>query len=181
MLGSLRCPESGLGLRRENGELVSLDGRHHYPLTASGIPQFAQHPRRTDSRVQQAHYDRIAPKFVRNLAYPHTEEYAAFLDRVVLESIGPGPLGVIAEICCGRGEAIRLIRRHRAAESAMGVDISGAMLEAARRDLGETLLVQGDATALPIADEAVDDVFVFGGIHHVNDREALFGETRGWW
>ena len=52
------------------------------------------------------------------------------------------------------------------------------MLEAARqRHPGEArLFVQGDATAMPLADASVDTVVLLGGIHHVNDRARLFAE-----
>lgn len=62
----------------------------------------------------------------------------------------------------------------------MGFDISARMLEAARRENPDpkVLFVQGDATALPVADGAFDTVFILGGIHHVNDRAALFAEVR---
>src|SRR6185312_9616181 len=60
----------------------------------------------------------------------------------------------------------------------VGVDISPAMLEqAVRRHSGDRIaFVQGNATALPLADAAFDKVIMLGGIHHVNNRRALFAE-----
>jgi SAM-dependent methyltransferase len=62
----------------------------------------------------------------------------------------------------------------------VGVDVSSAMLEVARRDVPDRsrLFVQGDAVRLPLADAAFDTVFMLGGIHHVNDRAGLFAELR---
>jgi SAM-dependent methyltransferase len=37
--------------------------------------------------------------------------------------------------------------------------------------------VQGDATRLPLKSDQFDAVVMFGGIHHVNDRQALFAEV----
>ena len=173
----LRCPASGQTLHRDNGRLVSDDGRHSYDLTAEEIPLFAPAPRRAESRAQQAHYDRIAGVYVRNLTEPHTQEYSAFFDRLLLEMIPPAPLGLVGEICCGRGEALRLLSG-RLDLGAIGVDISQGMLATATALMADDhcLFVQGDATGLPLADEIFDHVFVLGGIHHVNDRPRMFAE-----
>ena len=129
-LGRLRCPATGQRLHRDNGRLVGDDGGHAYDLTAQEIPLFAPAPDRAESRAQQAHYDRIAGVYVRNLTEPHTLEYSAWFDRLLLEAIGPGPLGLVGEICCGRGEALRLLagRSELEMSGAIGVDISHRML-----------------------------------------------------
>ena len=172
----LRCPASGERLRHEGGGLVSESGLHKFSVTNSGIPLFAQDSCSTEGRRQQRHYDRIAEKYVANLEYPHTAEYSKSLDRALLNVAGAGPLGIVAEICCGRGEAFRLfVNRFTLG---LGVDVSVSMLEAAAADLGRSpvILVQGDATNLPLAAEQFDHVVMLGGIHHVNDRERLFAE-----
>jgi ubiquinone/menaquinone biosynthesis C-methylase UbiE len=174
-LGLLRCPATGEPLQATDGELVAGDRR--YAVTPSGIPLFAAEFCSADARVQQAHYDRIADAYVTNLGYPHTQEYAAYLDRALLEAIPVSRLGAVAEICCGRGEAFPLLPDR--IDRGVGVDISVTMLEAARRvhPARNLIFVQGDATRLPLADAAFDTVFMLGGIHHVNDRAALFREV----
>jgi ubiquinone/menaquinone biosynthesis C-methylase UbiE len=156
---------------------VLTGGRHRYPITESGIPLFAEGAFSDDARRQEAHYDAVADAYLKNLTYPHTQEYMGFLDRVFLEQVAPGGLGTVAEICCGRGEAFELVKDRIA--RGVGVDVSTAMLEVARREHPEPRLtfVQGDATHLPLASGAFDSVFILGGIHHVNDRRALFGEV----
>jgi SAM-dependent methyltransferase len=177
ILETLRCPASGTPLHREGDELVAAGGKHRYPLHAGRIPLFAEAPASRDAARQQHHYDQLAPLYLENLAYPHTEAYAAQLDRIFLEVLGEAPLGRVAELCCGQGEALGLLQDR--IDTGVGVDISLAMLEAAAARLPEdrTAVVQGDATCLPLGDEQFDCVFMFGGIHHVADRNGLFREV----
>ncbi len=64
--------------------------------------------------------------------------------------------------------------------SGIGVDISQKMLESAQHRLSscanKVILVQGDALNIPVQDGSLDFVFMFGGIHHVNNRPKLFSE-----
>lgn len=168
---------SGERLALEAGALVSESGKHRYELHTGRIPLFAEAPASEDARPQQRHYDQLAPRYLENLGYPHTEEYSAYLERVFLETLGDGPLGCVAELCCGQGEALSLLRER--VDEGVGVDISVAMLEAAAARLaGERfVLLQGDATQLPLADACCDHVFTFGGIHHVANRRGLFREV----
>lgn len=173
----LRCPASGQALRQEGAALVSTGGDHRYTITPEGIPLFAEHACSADARAQQAHYDGLADAYVANLDYPHTREYLAYLDRALLDVIRDEDLGDVAEICCGHGEAFRLLGGR--VGRGVGVDISVSMLKIARGEHDERrfCLAQGDATRLPLADGAFDSVFMLGGIHHVNDRAALFAEV----
>ncbi len=180
VLSKLRCPVSGECLQVEGDELVSESGTHRYRLGPSNIPLFAEQFCSEDAKTQREHYDKIAAAYLENLTYPHTDEYMAYLDRVfmrVLETEPDGSLGEAAEVCCGRGEAFMLLRDRM--RLGVGVDISTAMLEAAVADFDASrfTFIQGDATMLPIADEQFDNVFMFGGIHHVSDREKLFSEV----
>lgn len=172
----LRCPISGLALEQRGGILVTADGLHRYGITEEGIPLFAEQHCSADARAQQQHYDKVADAYVTNLAYPHTQEYVAFLDRALLDAVRAASLDTVAEICCGRGEAFQLLGDRIG--RGVGVDISVSMLKAASaaHDRKRFCLVQGDATRLPLTDDGFDSVFMLGGIHHVNDRRALFAE-----
>lgn len=175
-LDLLRCPLTNGTLSVEAEFLQSATG-HRYPMTASGIPLFAQQFASNDARMQQAHYEKIAAAYVENLSYPHTQEYAAYLDRMLIDAVGPGDLGQVAEICCGHGEACRLFDGRIG--RGIGVDVSLAMLEEAQRQTlrSSITFAQGDAIQLPLASNVFDAVFMLGGIHHVNDREKLFSEV----
>lgn len=176
-LAQLRCPRSGQPLRVDGDALESEDGKHRYPVHDSGIPLFAEQPETRDAARQQEHYDRIAEAYVENLGYPHTVEYDRYLHRVILEELGDVALGVTAELCCGDGEALALVGNR--ASRAFGVDISVAMLETAatRPGVGDVTWLQADATRLPLADASLDTVLMFGGVHHVADRQGLFREV----
>jgi ubiquinone/menaquinone biosynthesis C-methylase UbiE len=177
MLDLLRCPETGGPLTLREGRLVAPSGHHSYGRSTGGIPLFAEANCSAAARIQQAHYDAVAKAYVENLAYPHTQEYSASLDRALLDALRSERLGTVAEICCGRAEAFHLL--HRRIERGVGADISVSMLEAALRDkpAAQFFFVQGDATRLPLASDAYDTVFMLGGIHHVPDRAALFAEV----
>jgi SAM-dependent methyltransferase len=163
----LRCPATGGPLEIRGRALVSPDGTQRYPIDDAGIALFVATPESSDAQVQQAHYDRVADAYVTNLSYPHTREYTAYLDQALLVQLPAAGLGDVAEICCGRGEAVELVAGRF--KRAVGVDISLNMLRAARRDhhAPNLAFIQGDATRLPLTDGAFDSVFMLGGIHHV--------------
>lgn len=173
-LDLLACPVTHAPLLAAGGALTTADGLHRYPVGPAGIPLFAEQTASEDARKQQSHYDRIAQTYEANLGYPHTQEYMAYLDRVLFREIGAAPLGTMAELCCGHGEAMHLLEGRY--ERAVGVDISLSMLQRARAALPTATLLQGDATKLPLADSAFDTVVMLGGVHHVRDRAGLFRE-----
>lgn len=177
VLPLLRCPATGAPLVRQGDFLETPSGDRRYPISPTGIPLFAESPSSENARAQQAHYEAIAQAYVANLGYPHTQEYARYLDDALFRAIEGEALGTVAEICCGRAEALRLLDGRIG--RGVGIDISVSMLEAAVRDHKAPHLsfVQGDATDLPLADKSFDNVFMLGGIHHVNDRQALFAEV----
>lgn len=172
----LRCPVSGKRLFQDGHCVASLDGATSYRISASGIPLFAEEFCTEDAKRQQVHFEKISRKYIENLAYPHTQEYMSYLDNVFLDVSAGADLSCAAEICCGSGEAFRLLGEK--IESGIGVDISISMLDVARSFLKDEryCFVQGDATNLPLSDDLFGSVFIIGGIHHVNDREKLFSE-----
>lgn len=175
-LTMLRSPVSGQALRLAGRQLVSADGAERYEISPSGIPLFAVEFLSEAARFQQSHYDGMVASYVENLDYPHTQEYMAYLDRQLFEVLPPDTLGTVAELCCGRGEAARLL--HDRVTRCVGVDVSAGLLEIARHDLSTErfFFVQGDATSLPLKDQGFDNVVMLGGIHHVPDRLKLFSE-----
>jgi SAM-dependent methyltransferase len=131
-----------------------------------------------EARAQQKHYDEMAETYLENLEYPHTEEYLAYLNGTLVKLTEGANLGSVAEICCGRGDALEILGSR--VGFGVGVDISVKMLESARAlfPREQVLLVQGDAVMLPLEGERFESVFMLGGVHHVNDRAKLFSEVR---
>ena len=177
VLSMLSCPRTGEPLTVSGNMLVNASGSASYRIADNGVPLFAEEFCSPEAAVQQEHYDQIAEAYAANLAYPHTQEYMDYLDRVLHEEIGVTALGDCAELCCGTGEAFALFAH--AIHAGIGVDVSSSMLEKARDAFeGDKLsFVQGDATRLPLKDSLFDSVIMLGGIHHVPDRDALFRQV----
>ncbi|MCU0512234.1 MAG: class I SAM-dependent methyltransferase [Anaerolineae bacterium] len=172
----LRCPVSGEALHLEGAELVSAGGQHRYPVSPAGIPLFAGDYCSPEALIQQQHYDKVVTGYVANLTYPHTQAYMQYLDEALRGHVAAAARGTVIEVCCGHGEAFLLFGE--SIQQGIGVDISGAMLEQARQALpaAKFAFLQGDATCLPVQAGAFDTVIMLGGIHHVNNRAALFSE-----
>jgi len=174
-LSKLRCPASGETLARAGDELVTPSGKHRYALHAGLIPMLADERLSAAARRQREHYDALAPLYLSNLRASHTEAYAASLDAILLDALGAGPLGDVAEICCGQADALALVRER--VRTGVGIDVSPVMLEAAAARLPEMTFAQGDATDLPLGDASFDCILMSGGVHHVSDRRGLFREV----
>lgn len=173
----LCCPRTGESLRQTGQHLENESGTYSYRISESGIPLFADEFCSREASIQQVHYDQVAEAYAANLEYPHTQEYMAYLDRVLREEIDGTTLGVCAEVCCGTGEAFALFEDR--ITTGIGVDVSASMLVKAQQAFADSPLtfVQGDATLLPLVDSVFDTVVMLGGIHHVPDREALFRQV----
>jgi SAM-dependent methyltransferase len=177
ILPLLRCPQTGEHLRQEGAELVSESGRNVYAIDDNDIPLFADQFCSPEALIQQRHYDEIADAYAANLDYPHTLEYMSYLDCVLREEIDLDNLGIVAEVCCGKGEAFALFER--SISKGIGIDVSSSMLRKGKSSFDNARLhfVQGDATQMPLAENTFDTVMMLGGIHHVPDRNALFQQV----
>jgi ubiquinone/menaquinone biosynthesis C-methylase UbiE len=175
-LDILRCPLTGERLTLDRDVLVASSGVHRYRVSPEGIPLFAERFLSPDAQAQRHHYNKIVASYIANLEYPHTQEYLAYLDRATLDAIDDGDLGTVAELCCGRGEALKLFGAR--ALSYIGIDISENMLQSTLKthDHPHAIFVQADATRTPLAPDSIDTVIMLGGVHHVPARLQLFEE-----
>lgn len=125
---------------------------------------------------------------VRNL-FNHTAQYydkvnwlfslgsGAWYRRSCLRRAGLGPGAQVADIAVGTGllarEAVALTGD---SDAVIGVDVSEAMLAIARLQL-PIGLVQGDAEALPLAEDVADFVTMGYALRHIRDIEAALCEA----
>ncbi len=89
------------------------------------------------------------------------------------------PDWVVADLGCGTGNASELLAPH--VERVIAVDQSEAMLDAARRRVGETPNVQlarGELSSLPLKDRSVDAAVCVLVLHHVPQPVAALKEIR---
>lgn len=173
----LRCPQTDEEIRQIGAQLVSKSGRNSYRIDDNGIPLFAEQFLSPQALIQQRHYNEIADAYAANLAYPHTQEYMSYLDDVLRDEVDVENLGLVAEVCCGTGEAFALFED--SIYKGVGIDVSSSMLNKGKASFNNDKLhfVQGDATQMPLAENSFDTVFMLGGIHHVPDRDALFRQV----
>jgi ubiquinone/menaquinone biosynthesis C-methylase UbiE len=88
----------------------------------------------------------------------------------------------VLDIGCGAGMDLLLVAgRTGPAGHAIGVDMTDAMIERARKSATEAGLSQveirkGDATSLPVADDSVDVVISNGVLNLVPEKERGFAE-----
>jgi ubiquinone/menaquinone biosynthesis C-methylase UbiE len=95
-------------------------------------------------------FDRIAPVWEGMRLEDTLAPYEAALARV------PGPVEGALDVGTGTGAGVRAIRQRFPTADVVGVDVSTAMLEEARRFVPEATFVEGDAAELPFADESFD-------------------------
>jgi SAM-dependent methyltransferase len=120
-------------------------------------------------------YDRAAERWS-DEAYADAAGYLARRAELVV-SLGPplDPGDVVLDLACGDGGlGEHLLRR---GIGYLGVDLSGPMVEAARRRLGDRARVEiGDLNEYEPA-EPVAATTVFRAIYYVRDRPAFFGRA----
>ncbi|ELY52306.1 class I SAM-dependent methyltransferase [Natronococcus jeotgali] len=114
-------------------------------------------------------YDRIAAHFAstREYAWPEVEAFLA--DRDVERAVG-------LDLGCGNCRHAQLLAESAGIERTIGLDVSRGLLETGReraRERGfDVALVQGDAAALPLADDSIDVAVYVATLHHLPTRAA---------
>src|SRR5437870_10452310 len=116
-----------------------------------------------------AHFDRLAP---RRLAWKHKNRYYyENLERLARSLVPPGH--TVLELGCGTGDLLASV----SPRLGIGVDISGAMLQSARRQYPNLQFVQADAEAIPLTGP-FDYIIASDLIGLVDDVWQLFREIR---
>lgn len=118
----------------------------------------------------RSYYDTFAARYERG----RERGYHRLVDDLQVELVAPSCIGRdVLEVGCGTGRLLGRIAP--LARSAVGLDLSTGMLEAAvARGL---CCVHGDATALPFADASFDTVYSFKVLAHVREIERALSEV----
>src|SRR5205823_6689574 len=90
------------------------------------------------------------------------------------EVVSPGDR--VLDACCGTGDLA--VAAERAGGRVTGVDFSQRMLERARSKSDTVEWIEGDALALPFADDSFDAATVGFGARNLDDLEAGLRELR---
>lgn len=83
---------------------------------------------------------------------------------------------VLVEVGCGTGYGLARLAEH--ARTAVGIDIDPENLSAARRQRAGAVLVQGDATRLPVSANSVDALVGLEMFYYLPDQAAFVCEAR---
>ena len=112
-------------------------------------------------------------KFSASYNHRRGRGYHALIDELEAEAIPHGGSLRILEAGCGTGLVMERVRV-RGCRNLFGIDLSAAMLAAARRN-GNSV-AQASVTALPFADASFDVAYAFKVLAHVHDIRAAIAE-----
>jgi SAM-dependent methyltransferase len=135
--------------------------------------KLADDPRRDYRKLVASGYDTVAATFNAS----RSREDARALDPLC-ERIPSGAR--VLDLGCGAG--VPIARRLSRSYDVVGVDLSAAQLELARRQAPGATFVRGDMTSITFRDASFDAVVSFYAIFHVprEQHAALFVRIRGW-
>ena len=129
----------------------------------------------------QALFNRIAPVYDRVNNVMSWGRHLAW-KKIAVDWATPPEGGTVLDICCGTGDLARLLaRRVGPRGKVVGLDFSEQMLTYARRSTYEPLQsridwIEGDALALPFADQSLDAATMSFGLRNLTDIPRAFQE-----
>lgn len=124
----------------------------------------------------QAHYDRWAGAYGRSRLLPSLQKKA-------LAELRPGAGDRLLDVACGAGKLVIEVAPH--VDRAVGIDLSGGMLELARsrlhaapeaRSLANVEFLQGPSDALPFDDRSFTALVCTTALHHFPDPQRSIDE-----
>lgn len=127
-----------------------------------------------DSALVQSMFDRVAPRYdLANAVLSLGQD--AHWRRVT--ALAARPAGrVVADVAAGPGNVARELLKEGATH-VLAIDLSHNMLkEGMKAGLPDTTWINGDALALPLADDSVDAVTISFGLRNLPDPQAGIAE-----
>ncbi len=127
-----------------------------------------------DASLVQSMFDRVAPRYdLANAVLSLGQD--AHWRRVTAAAARPAGR-LVADVAAGPGNVARELLK-AGASHVLAIDLSHNMLaEGARAGLPDVTWINGDAQALPLADDAVDAVTISFGLRNLTDPRAGLAE-----
>ena len=127
-----------------------------------------------EPRQVQEMFDRISPSYDRMNRLMSGGMDGAWRRRAV-RAAGAGPGDAVLDVCCGTGDlALELRRAVGPSGRVVGLDFSPQMLAVARAKSSGVEWIEGDALALPFADDTFAAATVGWGVRNLSDRPGGF-------
>lgn len=127
-----------------------------------------------DSTLVQSMFDRVAPRYdLANAVLSLGQD--AHWRRVTAKAANPAGR-LIADVAAGPGNVVSELLKHGAAH-VLAIDLSYNMLAEGRKSgLPDVTWINGDALALPLADDSMDAVTISFGLRNLPDPQAGIAE-----
>lgn len=129
------------------------------------------------TRHEVAMHREVAHMYRRRSAWAFARDFQDERNELLM-SLAPQGVGLRAvDLGCGTGITLDLLLRRYG--QVAGLDVSQEMLEGFDRSAPAPglLLVRGDMTRLPFADQSFDVVIVRSALHHMDDEQAVLAEV----
>jgi ubiquinone/menaquinone biosynthesis C-methylase UbiE len=98
---------------------------------------------------------------------------------MTLEKLADLPAEHVLDVACGTGQLLKVLSERSDSSELVGIDKVPAMLNVARRRLGErALLLEGDAAQLPFDDAEFQLVTCTNALHYFPNADATLREIR---
>ncbi len=123
-----------------------------------------------DKQKSKAYFNRHSRTVVNKNGY-WSHDY-----RITAEELGRRNVRNLIDIGCGNGAFLAFFHTHSPDAKLSGLDLSHEMVVRTRERLPDSNIVEGDAEAMPFADESFDAVSCHMSIHHHPHPEKSLSE-----